>query len=822
MFVGGDASLAGRLFVASDLSVNGRFLLAGDASLAGRLFVASDLSVNGRLFSGGDASLGGRVFVGSDLSVNGRLFAGGDASLGGRLFVASDLSVNGRLFAGGDVSLGGRLYVPRTAAIGLGAGLPIGSANAVNTYTLDISSGNTNFSTGNNPYPGAVRIWEASGTMPTASGGTLVLQHGDVSGVSSIVFPSTTNFGNDYASIAYYESISGGILATTTGKQFNYNYYNDASSTSSSALVFNVQSNPYSYDTGVDVSFMDNLILQPTGSCIIDACANTVGQTIIQPRGGNVGINKIYPTQALDVSGQIGLSGKIVSLGVYPIAQNLQASAVTYSAPTASATASTGITSFFSTNSIYNTTIMYGSNAVVSYLTASTPTYSTYYSTNSGATWTASTGLFNASVKFAMYGNNVVAVPTSGAFVPYYSSDGGKNWQSSTGFSSNAPVAATPSNTIVMSGSNAVVTYAISTAATNTYYSTDSGITWKLSNLPTFVSATPTAIPWRLAMDGNNVVAVSTITGTSSGVVPYYSNDGGKTWTASTGVTAAGGSNALAGSNNVGIYGSNAILLYGQGVVNTHYSNNYGATWIAASTGLNSSYTWKFAMYGNYAVAVSTNTTTAILPYYSSDGGRNWQVSSGFTANANATTSANNAIYMYGRNAIVSYATSSTPINTYYSTDFGVTWSSSSLIANTQSNWVFNMYGNSAVAVFTSTSQGQLPYYVTFTGPTSSWTITPSSSYTISNQTMLLAIKVSGSKSSPGNVTYSLAYNNSNNIILTATAYHNRVNYSMPTTSFYIWNSAPVGTVITSWYVATTGSTTTNDFLDVVLVALPI
>jgi len=302
LLVGGDASLNGRLFVAADVSMNKRLYVGGDASLGGNFFVNglttfnNDVSANAEWLVGGDASLNGRLFVAADVSMNRRLFLGGDVSLSGRLFVTSDISANSRLFVNSDVSLGGNLFVASDVSMKrlfLGGDASLGGR-------LFVSNGLT--------------ITDATSVMPSATYGTLTLQHADPSGCSSILFKSNTTASvqpgsaSDYASIAYYDSISGGILATAAGQKFNYNYYGDASSTSSSALVINVQANPYKIGTGVDVSFMDNLILQPAGSCIIDACGSTLGQTIIQPRGGNVGINTTTPAYSLDVNGTLNVN----------------------------------------------------------------------------------------------------------------------------------------------------------------------------------------------------------------------------------------------------------------------------------------------------------------------------------------------------------------------------------------------------------------------------------------------------------------------------------------------------------------------------------
>jgi len=778
------------------MSVNTRIFGLGDVSLNNRLFVATDLSVNKRIFGLGDASLNNRLFVAADVSANAKLFVRLDASFLSNtcLTVPNDLASNATLFVGSDASINGKLYAQRGAAIGLGSGLPIGSGatKVANTYALDISSGNTNFTTGNNPYPGAARIWEATGTFPTASGGTLVLQHGDVSGVSSIVFPSTTNFGNDYASIAYYESISGGILATTVGKNFNYNYYGDASSTSSSALVFNVQSNPYG-----NVQLQDSLILQPTGSCIIDACGSTVGQTIIQPRGGNVGIGKINPSQVLDVSGQINFSGKIVNngLGVFSIAQNTTSSAVTNSETILSATTAS-TSNFFNGASFL---AIYGTNAVM-YNTGSGPqsiSPSSFYSSNSGASWTSIATLPAQPFTFAMYGNNAIAVPTTSASTlsTYYSSNGGSTWTAS-----NLSTIFNGASYLAMYGTNAVM-FTTNNSSPTCYYSSNSGVTWtSISTL------TAVAQPFTFAMYGNNVIAAPTATGSVT-TTPYYSSNGGSTWTASN----------ISNIFNTGVptslvmYGTNAIMsCAGNGSPVSYYSSNSGTTWTSFYI-TTLAQTFSFAMYGNNAIAIPS---TSGFVYYSSNGGSTWTAS-------NISAINGGSVSMYGNNAVMYIANAGSPVY-YCSNNSGATWTSIPVLIASTKTYKLAIYGNNAIAVPTNggPNLSATVYYLPFTTLTSSWNIT--NSYTINNQTLVLAMKVSGSKSPAGTMTYSLSYNNSSNVILNAIAYHNRANVSMPTTTFYVWNNAPVGTTITNWIVTTTGTTTVNDFLDLVLVALPI
>lgn len=56
---------------------------------------------------------------------------------------------------------------------------------------------------------GTLHVYEENGTEPTATNGTVIIEHGDAGGASSIVFKSAANGGNDYAYISYEDDGSG-------------------------------------------------------------------------------------------------------------------------------------------------------------------------------------------------------------------------------------------------------------------------------------------------------------------------------------------------------------------------------------------------------------------------------------------------------------------------------------------------------------------------------------------------------------------------------------------------------------------------------------
>lgn len=71
------------------------------------------------------------------------------------------------------------------------------------------SNGNVGIGTPNLP-DGRLHIYEATGTKPSGSAGSILLEHGDTGGQSSIVFKSKNNLGSDYAFIAYQDDASLG------------------------------------------------------------------------------------------------------------------------------------------------------------------------------------------------------------------------------------------------------------------------------------------------------------------------------------------------------------------------------------------------------------------------------------------------------------------------------------------------------------------------------------------------------------------------------------------------------------------------------------
>ena len=111
-----------------------------------------------------------------------------------------------------------------------------------------------------NPTAGCLHLYEATGSTGSPNTGTLILEHGNQGGHSSIVFPSRSNYGSDYGYIRYMDDVS------------------NSSSSELSRLVIGIENDGGS--SGDDIALM--------------------------PSGG-VGINTLTPSSSykLDVNGAI-------------------------------------------------------------------------------------------------------------------------------------------------------------------------------------------------------------------------------------------------------------------------------------------------------------------------------------------------------------------------------------------------------------------------------------------------------------------------------------------------------------------------------------
>jgi hypothetical protein len=86
--------------------------------------------------------------------------------------------------------------------------LEIGVENDALTDTLVLQKNGGYVGIGTTSPTGVLHIFETTGVSENAGTGTLVLEHGNSGGKSSIIFPSTNNRGSDYGYIIYRDDVS--------------------------------------------------------------------------------------------------------------------------------------------------------------------------------------------------------------------------------------------------------------------------------------------------------------------------------------------------------------------------------------------------------------------------------------------------------------------------------------------------------------------------------------------------------------------------------------------------------------------------------------
>jgi peptidoglycan hydrolase CwlO-like protein len=146
-------------------------------------------------------------------------------------------------------------------------------------------------------------------TYPTSA--ALTIQHTANTGgrgQSTVLFPSGSNTESDYGAVIYVDSTSEWPVLN----------YSGSSGTESSALVLTTQNDTAS-------SIQDNIIIQPSGHCIIDcgtytsnsqpATGNrgTSNPMVVNPNGGGLAIGRLNLSGsfALDVNGAANVSGSL-------------------------------------------------------------------------------------------------------------------------------------------------------------------------------------------------------------------------------------------------------------------------------------------------------------------------------------------------------------------------------------------------------------------------------------------------------------------------------------------------------------------------------
>ena len=158
----------------------------------------------------------------------------------------------------------------------------LGFSCGSDTPSIVLQSGNGNVGIGTTYPYGRVHIYEPNGSGPGAISGSLVIDHGNAGGVSSIVFPSRQNYGSDRGYIAFYDNVS------YYGSYSQYNYWG-VGSYEIAALVIGCE------DDQMNGYGPDSVIITPAGNVALTPRA---GITYIS---GQVGIGTAYPGAPLDV-----------------------------------------------------------------------------------------------------------------------------------------------------------------------------------------------------------------------------------------------------------------------------------------------------------------------------------------------------------------------------------------------------------------------------------------------------------------------------------------------------------------------------------------
>ncbi len=279
---------AGTNAIAINKDISSQYALdiSGATNFRGVISTLSDISINGRLFTSGDVSLNQKLFVNGDVSLNQKLLIGQDLSVNRFLYAANNALFNT------DVSINQNLYVSGRTTVGRP---PTSTA-----YEFDVS--------------GQMRIYETVGTSASATSGSLTLEHGDASGVSSIVFRSKNNNPSDYGYLQYQENVGGssekGLLTLGIENDATGGASDRISLYSAGGIGFvgvNTKDPAYHLDISGSTKVSGNTILT------LDVSMNRNAQ--IGAGSNSVSINKDISSQyALDISGATNFRGIISTL----------------------------------------------------------------------------------------------------------------------------------------------------------------------------------------------------------------------------------------------------------------------------------------------------------------------------------------------------------------------------------------------------------------------------------------------------------------------------------------------------------------------------
>jgi predicted acyltransferase (DUF342 family) len=414
--------------------------VGSDVSMGGKLFTLGDTSHNARLFVGSDASFGTRVFIAGDLSVNGNVNVNGlftavtQTSTDNSTKVATTAYVKTALSAvtgaaasfTGDVSINYRLYVGSDASFGGNVGLTGANFNVNNTKN-------------------SVLIGASFGLVPlTFSSSSTAGYWGETNSVSysgQYILASDPQGGGGANKGVLISSDYGVTTKVITGQSFStLQVFNTAMSADGSKMALTTQGT-VCYSTNYGVSWT-------TGSYVVYSIA--------------------FLSATGDFSKLYGLGGNGVFLSTnYGATFSIISTAISNGGGQGNTTANNNRFCMNSSTGQYGVAISGGT---------------LYYTSNSGVTWTASTGVTGVSyLMMSSTGQYVIAdTGANSTSAIYYSSNYGQTFTVST--VSIAPTSRYSAGGMDATGQYCTISYLISTnygvnwtqsPAINAIYSSD-------------------------------------------------------------------------------------------------------------------------------------------------------------------------------------------------------------------------------------------------------------------------------------------------------------------------------------------------------------
>ena len=344
----------------------------------------------------------------------------------------------------------------------------------------------------------------------------------------------------------------------------------------------------------------------------------------------------------------------------------------------------------------------------------STPTEGTigvlYKSTDGGETWTEITNSANYidGHVFVHPEKGYVYIASSSGF--YLSTNGGSSFsRKAQGDFEGMDVISTMPNNVYLCGTLTTSSWFNQTTTTGVFVSTDSG-----SSFTTLSSSTGASYPTRIEVspvDPNYMVFdndMLTHEGSYSNA-PYYSHDGGQTWTKGT-----------KSSTNSVIPNNNRWGVYSWSPTDKNVCLSFGGDWITRSTDGAQTFKWSNSGYNGAAVTdISCNVNNPALMassnqdykgFYSTDYGRTWKY-------VKCWGSQGYGGYAYGSYAVTDnilvglVGTSWTSSRTIYvSNDGGQTATDTGIVVNKSYKCVTSMKGDNNIIFannYRSTDQGE-------------------------------------------------------------------------------------------------------------------